>query len=156
LPRIEGKRLRGLPIIENFLPGVINLSNYPKLKSLRYTFAAITGEPVSANRISHNTTFWSPIQWTNFIGNDLYLLLLRCPCCSRRTQAFDGDYHSFLKYGGCPAPTEDRKEGCLSFFDESFHFWGVQPRSWKQGGRGGDYKGWNGKASRTNYSTTGG
>jgi len=40
--------------------------------------------------------------------------------CSRRTQALDGDYYGFLKYVGCPAPTEDRKEGCLSFLNESF------------------------------------
>ena len=78
--------------------------------------------------------------------------------CSRRTHAFDGDYHGFSKYVGCPAPTEDRKEG-FSFLNESFPLLRSEKFNIDHGNMEvGEViiRVVNGKASRTNYSMTGG
>jgi len=42
--------------------------------------------PINPHEFKAREVFLAPIQWTNFIGNDLYLLLLRCPLASLLTK----------------------------------------------------------------------
>ena len=142
----RGDTVARASIIEFFLPGAIDLSNFPKLKSLRCSFAAISLAKQPLQRLSPALQLFDPP------SNGLISLeTISISCyftvghCSRLKKAFDAVYHGFSKldsdltrgrfhklravdlhlisrvncrYVGCPP--EDWEEACLSFLNESF------------------------------------
>jgi len=127
--------------IEFFLPGAIDLSNFPKLKSLRCTFAAISVVRQPLQSLSPALQLFDPP------SNGLISLETISISCyfsvghsSRLKKAFDAVYHGFSKLDSdltrgrfhelravdlhfifcVNCPPEDWEEACLSFVNESF------------------------------------